>query len=124
MHPYEHPIESLPALVKVIRLEVESRLREPISVSDVMVSIDDVECIRDGCGDIVPGSRILSKIRDIVKVKISRGLGGKGYELKALECHSVVSSSGESGSWNAEGKMGHSLGYSVGHCKLLVPATW
>jgi hypothetical protein len=62
-----------------------------------VVSIDNVECIRNGRLDVRPEGRILCKVREIVKVKDRRSFDGDVDELKSGERDGVVATSGESG---------------------------
>ncbi len=106
LHAHKDAIESVSALVKIISLEVESCLREAIFVSEVMESIDDVECIRSGRRGVRPGGRVLFKVHDIFKVKDRRGLDGDVDKLRAFVRDCVVAASGESGDWSPDSKKG------------------
>jgi len=50
---------------KIVVLEVESSLNEPIAVSDIVNAVDDVECVDSGCMPICPNSRVLSYVVDV-----------------------------------------------------------
>ena len=87
-----------------------------------MVSIDNVECIRNSRLDVRLGGRVLCKVWDIGEVKNIRSLDGGNGELNSGVRDSVVATSGESGYLEPDSKKERSLGLIGGHIKLLVPA--
>ena len=97
VHAHEDTIESLSGEVKVIRLEVESVLREAIYVSEVVVRVYDVESINNARIGVRRRRRVLCKVIGIDKIKGCRSLERHDDELRSIVRDTVVAASGESG---------------------------
>lgn len=89
LNGHQHSVASLSSLPKVVVLEVERCLGEPISVRDIVDSVHDKEGVSAGSIDVAAHSRVQFSIVGEVEDETRAGLG-RHAGLGAFECDDVV----------------------------------
>lgn len=94
MNRHQDSIIFLPALAKIVRLEVKGFFRKTISVGEVVDRVNSVEGINTRCVNVYLDCRCLRSIVRIVEVE-SSGTLRSGSVPRGFVCYNVVSTNGE-----------------------------
>lgn len=76
LHAHEHSIVGAATLFKIVTLEVKGRLRESISVGNIVNSVDDIKRVRPSSVDVRGYARGHGGVIRVIEDKVISRLGG------------------------------------------------